>query len=132
MDGNPDDQRAIRRLSAALISARTAPELPPLHNARCAPEACDVTGMVAKVEWRNPQVHVCLHVRDLQAGGRYTLYAFQAGSPWALTQRGWARDVLAPGQHVTVGYLPLQDGRPGGLLQWVRMESGRLLRGASA
>jgi hypothetical protein len=42
---------------------------------------------------------------------------------------GWSRDVLKSGDQVTVSYLPLKDGRPGGVLLRATRPNGQVLSG---
>jgi hypothetical protein len=80
-----------------------------------------VSGTVAKLDWSNP------HIRQQKTG--YRLYAFESGSVALMARAGWDHDVLKPGQKLTVDYMPLRDGRPGGSLLKLTLADGRSLTG---
>jgi hypothetical protein len=89
-----------------------------------------VAGTVAKLEWRNPHTYLWVYVRDPKAAGGFILYAFENGAPNVLERRGWSKDLLRPGEPITVTYWPLKDGRPGGHLESATLSDGRVLPGA--
>ena len=57
------------------------------------------TGVVSKVEWTNPHMHVYIDVTD--AGGKVTTYNMELTSPNAIQRLGWGRNDLVPGEKVT-------------------------------
>ena len=85
-------------------------------------------GTVAKFEWTNPHAFIWLYAA--KSGGGYALYGFETGSPLRLEHIGWSRDSIKAGDKVTVEYLPLKDGRPGGNLIRVGHADGKWLQGA--
>jgi hypothetical protein len=56
------------------------------------------TGVVSKVEWTNPHMHVYIDVAD--AGGKITTYNLELTSPNAIQRLGWGRTDLVPGEKV--------------------------------
>jgi Family of unknown function (DUF6152) len=84
--------------------------------------------VVAKLEWRNPHVLLWLHVPRADGAGT-ELLALESDSVAGLVERGWSATALAPGDKVTVRYLPLRDGRGGGHLIDLTDASGRTLSG---
>jgi hypothetical protein len=67
-----------------------------------------LSGVVTKVEWTNPHVHFFIDVKD--ASGTTTAWEFTMGAVNGLFRRGWAKNMLKPGDMVTVdGYLA-RDG----------------------
>jgi hypothetical protein len=88
-----------------------------------------VTGTAAKFEWTNPHVFLWMYVPDSKQPSGYQLYAFEAGALVAMARVGWDRDVIRAGEKITVEYMPLKDGRPGGVLLRVRRENGKTLLG---
>jgi uncharacterized protein DUF6152 len=56
------------------------------------------TGVVQKVEWTNPHMHVYIDVTD--ASGKVTTYNLELTSPNSLQRQGWARGDLVPGEKV--------------------------------
>jgi hypothetical protein len=69
-------------------------------------------GVVAKVEWTNPHIFIWFYAP--KDGGGYDLVALEGGGPAELARRGWSKDTLKVGEHVTFEYMPLRDGRNGG------------------
>ena len=60
-----------------------------------------LTGKVTKLEWTNPHAYVYVDVQDAQTGA-VTNWAIEMGSPNGLTRLGWTRNVLKPGDAVTI------------------------------
>jgi Family of unknown function (DUF6152) len=87
-----------------------------------------VSGTVAKLEWTNPHVFVWIYVPSTKNPGKYDLYAFENGSPNAITKVGWSKDSLRAGDKITVEYWPLRDGRNGGHLALATLADGRKLK----
>ena len=64
-----------------------------------------LAGKVTKLEWTNPHAYVYVDVADAKTGG-VTNWEIEMGSPNGLTRLGWTRNLLKPGDGVTVeGYL---------------------------
>ena len=57
------------------------------------------TGVVSKVEWTNPHMHVYIDVTD--AGGKVTTYNLELTSPNAIQRLGWNKNDLLGGEKVT-------------------------------
>jgi hypothetical protein len=57
------------------------------------------TGVVSKVEWTNPHMHLYVDVTD--AGGKVTTYNLELTSPNAIQRQGWNKNDLVPGEKVT-------------------------------
>ena len=60
-----------------------------------------LTGKVSKLEWTNPHAYLYLDVMDAKTGMVMT-WEIEMGSPNGLTRMGWSRNVLKPGDEVTV------------------------------
>ena len=69
-----------------------------------------VKGIVKKVAWVNPHAYVYVEVAG--EGGKVTTWAFESLSPNALQLRGWSRNSLKAGDHVTVDAYLAKDGKP--------------------
>ena len=64
-----------------------------------------LVGKVTKLEWTNPHAYVYVDVADARTGA-VTNWEIEMGSPNGLTRLGWTRNLLKPGDGVTVeGYL---------------------------
>jgi hypothetical protein len=59
-----------------------------------------VTGVVTKIEWTNPHIHVYVDVADEK--GVATNWNFEMASPNHVERNGWSRKTLTPGTEVTV------------------------------
>jgi len=57
------------------------------------------TGVVSKVEWTNPHMHVYVDVTD--ASGKVTTYNLELTSPNAIQRLGWNKNDLLAGEKVT-------------------------------
>ncbi|OFW22250.1 MAG: hypothetical protein A3H97_22750 [Acidobacteria bacterium RIFCSPLOWO2_02_FULL_65_29] len=57
-----------------------------------------LTGVVSKVEWTNPHMHVYIDVTD--ARGNMTTYNMELTSPNSVQRQGWGRSSLLPGEKV--------------------------------
>ena len=63
-----------------------------------------LTGVVQRVEWTNPHMHVYIDVSD-QKGNTIT-YNMEMASPNTIRRRGWTLNTLLPGEKVIFeGYL---------------------------
>ena len=78
-------------------------------------------GTVKEFVWRNPHVYV---VVETERSGEPVDWALQLGPINVISRRGWTRDVLSPGDRVTVRANPMEGGEPYGILRSVDMEGG--------
>ena len=62
-------------------------------------KAIGATGVVSKVEWTNPHMHVYIDVAD--AAGKVTTYNMELTSPNAIQRMGWNKNDLVAGDKVT-------------------------------
>src|SRR3954463_3315047 len=60
-----------------------------------------LVGKVTKLEWTNPHAYLFIDVQDPQTGA-VTNWEIEMGSPNGLTRLGWTRNILKPGDNVTV------------------------------
>jgi hypothetical protein len=64
-----------------------------------------LVGKVTKLEWTNPHAYVFVDVADAKTGA-VTNWEIEMGSPNGLTRLGWTRNLVKPGDGVTIdGYL---------------------------
>ena len=57
-------------------------------------------GVVSKVQWSNPHVHIYVDVKD--ESGKVTTWDTEGSPPNALTRKGLTRDLLNVGDSVTI------------------------------
>ena len=78
-------------------------------------------GLVTKVDWLNPHVHVFMNVQD---GNTVNNWAIELESPVDLQKSGWNRDSLKPGDAITVQGIAAKDGSRQAWGNSVTMTSG--------
>jgi hypothetical protein len=89
-----------------------------------------VTGSLVKIEWTNPHIYFYLDAKD--DNGSVIHWTFSAGSPGALSRRGFKKGDLKLGDTVVVdGYLA-RDGSRFMDARRVMLPDGRIVSGASA
>ena len=65
-------------------------------------------GVVTAVKWQNP--HTFFYVDVADKSGKIVNWTLETGSPNALMLRGWRRDTMKPGDHVSIrGYRARAD-----------------------
>lgn len=84
-------------------------------------------GVVRGVEWANPHVFIFVAVPDGKGGS--TEYTLECKSPNMLQRLGWKPNTLKAGDAVSVTIFLLKDGRPGGLLDVVKLAGGVTMKG---
>lgn len=67
-----------------------------------------LTGVITKVDWRNPHIWVYFDVRE--GDGKVTKWECEGGAPNALTRQGWGREHLKLGGELTVEGWRAKDG----------------------
>jgi len=83
-----------------------------------------IEAVVEEFEWRNP--HSWLHIFVKDENGTESMWTLESNSTGQLTQSGWTRDSVKPGDVVTVVLNPLRDGTRGGRLEEIRHIDGRV------
>jgi len=89
-----------------------------------------VTGVVKKVEWRNPHVWFYVDVKD--ARGRTVTWGFSGGPPAFLMRQGIRKDVMKIGDVVKVEGFRARDGSNNASGGRVTFSDGRSVFTASA
>lgn len=69
-----------------------------------------VTGLVTKVEWRNPHIYFYMDVTD--DAGKVTVWQLELASVQAMQGRGFTKDKLHLGDRVKVAGFRARDGSP--------------------
>jgi len=85
----------------------------------------EIEGTVVAMEWRNP--HAWLQVEVASTSGDPEIWQVEFGSANALYRRGWRRDDLPVGTHVTIHGLPARDGSKTVGAEDVTLPDGRRL-----
>jgi hypothetical protein len=89
-----------------------------------------VTGIVKKVEWRNPHIWFYVDVKD--ARGKVVTWGFSGGPPAFLMRQGIRQDVLKIGDVVKVEGFRARDGSNNASGGKVTFADGRSVFTASA
>ena len=84
-----------------------------------------ITGKVTAFRFTNPHGLVVLSVTDAQ--GKVTDWRVETNAPVVLTRRGWTRDVIKPGETITVEGWASRDGKPYMRLRSAKDANGRLI-----
>jgi len=70
----------------------------------------EISGTITEMRWTNP--HAWLYVDVTDASGQVQNWAVEFGSPNQLYRRGWSKDDLPAGSHVTViGFAPRDNSQ---------------------
>ena len=79
---------------------------------------------VARLKWQNPHAFIDA---DVTARGQMERWAIEMTSPNNLTQSGWKRTSLRPGDRVKIHVHPLRSGARGGAYAGVVLADGSTL-----
>ena len=90
----------------------------------------NLTGAVTKMEWTNPHAHFYIDVKD-QNGG-VTSWNLELASPNVLRRLGWTRDIIKPGDIVTVQGALARDGAKLANARVVLLADGRKMSAGSS
>jgi hypothetical protein len=89
-----------------------------------------IMGTVTEFVWSNPHCQIYLDVKD--AKGRIAHWSVESQSPGILRRNGWARDIIKPGDQITVTLVAAKNGAPVGFsgeeIGRVVLPDGRVLR----
>ena len=95
-----------------------------------ATQALRLTGALAKIEWTNPHSYFYIDVKD--ENGNITRWGCEAGSPGALSRRGFKRGDIKLGDTIIVDGYRAKDGSRLIDARRVTLPDGRIVSGASA
>jgi hypothetical protein len=83
-------------------------------------------GTVTEFVWANPHSLILFDAKD--ANGKPAHWVVEGGSPSALSNLGWTRSSLQPGEVITVELYQSKLGTPVGRLNRVLLSDGKELR----
>lgn len=95
------------------------------HHGAAGYDATDLTTLVGTVtafEWKNP--HALLHVDVTDDRGGVTPWTAETAGLVILVRAGWHREVLKPGDRITVIGRRARNGTPTMILQRLTLPSG--------
>lgn len=73
-----------------------------------------ISGELKELQWTNPHIHILVNVPDGRGG--VAEWDVEGGTPGNLRRTGWSRDVIKPGEKISVVIRPLKNGDNGGML----------------
>jgi hypothetical protein len=118
---------AMKRIIAIALCSMNLGALPALaHHSLAAYTMSSyrtVDGTVKRFEWTNPHAKLTVVVPDGNGGSKE--WSFEGGSIGRLTNGGWVKDAIAPGDKVKVAYNPRRDSSIGGFFIAVTTPSGK-------
>jgi hypothetical protein len=82
-------------------------------------------GTVTEFEWANPHSQIYFDVKDVK--GDVVHWACETLSPGKLVRAGWSKDVVKPGDQITITLIPSKSGALVGLLHKLVFADGRTL-----
>jgi hypothetical protein len=89
-----------------------------------------VTGVITKMDWRNPHAWLYIDVKDPR--GQVTPYSIEFSAANQLYRRGWRQDDLPVGMTVTITGYVARDGTKTLTANEVKLADGRTLFGGAA
>ena len=93
-------------------------------------KALRLTGALTKIEWTNPHTYFYIDVKE--ENGSVVKWGCEAGSPGALTRRGFKRGDIKLGDTIIVDGYRAKDGSRLIDARRVTLPDGRIVSGASA
>lgn len=84
-----------------------------------------IKGTVTEFAWTNPHVQIYLDVKDSK--GATVRWSVETFSPGKLVRAGWNKDVVKPGDHVSINLIPAKSGAPVGFLHKLVLPNGEEL-----
>lgn len=93
-------------------------------------KAIRLTGALTRVEWTNPHTYFYLDVKD--DDGKVVSWGCEAGSPGALSRKGFKRGDLKIGDTIVIDGYRAKDGSHLVDARRVTLSDGRIVSGASS
>ena len=89
-----------------------------------------IVGEVKELQWTNPHIHIIVNVPNGRGG--MAEWDVEGGTPGNLRRTGWSRDVIKPGEKISVVIRPLKNGDTGGMLVRANRGDGTAIGSAGA
>lgn len=93
-------------------------------------KAIRLVGTLVKIEWTNPHTYFYIDVKE--PNGSMTRWGLEAGSPGALSRRGFKRGDIKLGDTIVVDGYRARDGSNLADARRVTLPDGRVVSGGSA
>lgn len=86
-----------------------------------------ISGELKDLQWANPHIHLLVAVPT--GDGGVVEWDVEGATPSNLKGRGWSRDVIKPGEKVSVVIHPMKNGSSGGSLVSASRGDGTVIGG---
>jgi hypothetical protein len=87
----------------------------------------NLKGTVTQFIWANPHCVVLFDATD--EGGQAVHWMAETENPTTMTNMGWLKSSLKPGDAITIRVITVKNGKPIGRIVWVETPSGQKLPG---
>ena len=124
--------RSVRYVLLAALLAAACSSAYAHHGAAAYDESKEVVSknaVVTKFTWANPHTIIQYDVKDDK--GAVTHWAGELGSPSAITNQGWTKASIQPGDVITVYIHQSKTGNPVGRISHIVLADGTQLRDSS-
>jgi len=115
----------------ALLLALSVLSLPlAAHHGNAAYDATkqiNLKGTVTQFIWANPHCVVLFDATD--DNGQAVHWMAETENPTTMTNMGWLKSSLKPGDAITIRVITVKNGKPIGRIVWVETPSGQKLPG---
>ena len=112
-------------MAAALITLSAAVQAHHGNAAYDDKNPITIQGTVTEFAWTNPHVQIYLDVKDDK--GSVAHWSVETYSPGKLVRAGWTKEVIKPGDQVSINLIPARNGAPVGFLHKMVLQSGKEL-----
>ena len=87
----------------------------------------NLKGTVTQFIWANPHCVVLFDATD--ESGQVAHWMAETENPTTMTNMGWLKSSLKPGDAITIRVITVKNGKPIGRIVWVETPSGQKLPG---
>jgi hypothetical protein len=91
-----------------------------------------IAGTVKELQWTNPHSYIWIYKNPDKPGESVTdpdlLWAIELTSPGDLKRMGWSKDIVKPGDKVTISIRPLRSGSHGGGIVDMTLADGTVIK----
>ena len=84
-----------------------------------------LSGVVTEFVWTNPHCQLFFDVKDDK--GNVVHWAGETNSPGVLSQAGWNKRIMKPGDQITITLSPSKAGTPVGVVRKIVLPDGQEL-----
>ena len=121
------NKKLLALVAAAITLLSISRPLSAHHGTAAYDEVNPITlkGTVTDFVWANPHSQIKVDVKDEK--GNIVHWVAETFAPGKLARDGWTRNIVKPGDQVTVTISPARDGSLEGLLRILVLPDGRKL-----